>query len=183
MSTHRKFANLEKLPSPWSGCECRETPDLLSAPKGFTNWALTSLTPLSLWIMFPQSRDCVNILHKRRFGCAILRLACSFQILRMHLKIVQIPRLCATYPYSIAPLCIRAWHEMCTSTVLCMFSSSCVVLVVCTTYFWEAAAIGSREDGLLAQCHSSTLAGFSLLFLKLVNQEDSRQLRHGSAKN
>ena len=99
-----KFANSEKLPSPWSGYGHRETPDLWSAPfKGFPNLESSHLSsvcqlrcshlviPLRSQIAIEQSRDCANVLQNLRIGCVISRLARSFQILKMR---IAISRLC-----------------------------------------------------------------------------------------
>jgi len=85
-----KFANSEKLPSPWSEYGCREIPDLLSAPvQGITISERSQLSsvsqlgrfhpvsPLCSQIALVQSRDCANVLRS--------------------LKIAQIPRLHGSY--------------------------------------------------------------------------------------
>jgi len=78
-----KFANLEKLPSSWSGYGRKEIPDLWSAPiQGIIiseSSQLSSISqlrrshlvsPLRLQIALAQSWDCTNVLCSLKIGWA-----------------------------------------------------------------------------------------------------------------
>jgi len=108
-----------------SGYRHREIPDLWSATaQGITISESSQLSSacqfrcaltLSVHYMFAnsaheisrlcehiaQSRDCANLLRSVQIGCAISRLACNFQILRMHSSISRLRKFlaCAEHIY------------------------------------------------------------------------------------